>query len=185
MKGIGRRRSVGRVHGYARAMARVLLLTGPVGVGKTTTLHEIEALLGARGIPNAIVDLDWLAWASPDPASGTSVHDILLANAAAVWATFHRAGIAHLAVARALHDAAEIAALRAAFAGAETFVVELDAARDVLEERIRQRDVGVELDEHLALLADCASPGVADAIIDAEQPPRQVALEVLGAAGWV
>ncbi len=66
-------------------MVKELLLIGPVGVGRTTTLHELEMLLDARGTPNAIVDLDWLARATPAAASGRTVHDLMVTNLAVVW----------------------------------------------------------------------------------------------------
>ncbi len=169
-------------------MARALLIIGPVGSGKTTTLHEIEAMLDQAGTPNAIVDLDWLAWATPAASSTTTVHDLLVANLAAVWQTFHTAGIEHIALARMLNDPAEIAAVRAALHGCETTVVELSVDQGVLEQRIRLRDSGVQLAEHLAFLDAYDAEGAearSDAVIDVDdQSPAQVARDVLGLAGW-
>jgi len=169
-------------------MARALLIIGPVGSGKTTTLHEIEAMLDQAGTPNAIVDLDWLAWATPAASSTASVHDLMVANLAAVWQTFHTAGIEHIALARMLNDPAEIAAVRAALHGCETTVVELSVDPGVLEQRIRLRDSGVQLAEHLAFLDAYDAEGAearSDAVIDVDdQSPAQVARDVLGVAGW-
>lgn len=169
-------------------MARALLVIGPVGSGKTTTLHEIEAILDQAGTPNAIVDLDWLAWATPAPTSTATVHELLVANLAAVWRTFHAAGIEHIALARMLSDPSEIAAVRGALHGCETTVVELSVDSGVLEQRIRLRDSGVQLTEHLALLDAYDAEGAearADAVIDIDdQSPAQVARDVLGVAGW-
>jgi adenylylsulfate kinase-like enzyme len=169
-------------------MARALLLIGPVGSGKTTTLHELEAILDQRGTPNAIIDLDWLAWATPPSGSGVSNHDLLVRNLADVWANFHDAGIHHVAVARALHDADEVQRVRDALRGCETTVVELVADFDALRERIRRRDRGVELAEHLAMLDafEQIEPDLRpDAVIEVgEQTPEQIARDVLAIAGW-
>jgi len=169
-------------------MARALLIIGPVGSGKTTTLHEIEAMLDQAGTPNAIVDLDWLAWATPAASSTASVHDLMVANLAAVWQTFRTAGIEYIALARMLNDPAEIAAVRAALHGCETTVVELSVDPGVLEQRIRLRDSGVQLAEHLAFLDAYDAEGAearSDAVIDVDdQSPAQVARDVLGVAGW-
>jgi adenylylsulfate kinase len=169
-------------------MARALLIIGPVGCGKTTTLHEIEAILDQAGTPNAIVDLDWLAWATPASTSASTVHDLLVANLAAVWQTFHAAGIEHIALARMLSDPAEIAAVREALHGCETIVIELSVDPGVLEQRIRLRDSGVQLAEHLAFLDAYDAEGAearTDAVIDVDdQSPAQVARDVLGVAGW-
>lgn len=50
--------------------ADAILLTGTVGVGKTTVLIEIGELLDAGQEPYALVDLDWLAWIRPAAGSG-------------------------------------------------------------------------------------------------------------------
>lgn len=169
-------------------MARAILLVGPVGAGKTTTLHEIEAILDQRGVPNAIIDLDWLAWATPPEQSGVSHHELLVRNLADVWRNFHEVGIHHVAVARMLHDAAEVQCVRNALHGCETTVVELVGDSEVLRERIRQRDSGTELAEHLALLDafDLIERDLRpDAVIEFDgQTPEQIARDVLGIAGW-
>jgi len=169
-------------------MARAILLIGPVGSGKTTTLHEIEAILDGRGTPNAIIDLDWLAWATPPADSGVSNHELLVRNLADVWANFHDVGIHHVAVARALHDAAEVQCVRNALRGCETTVVELVGDFNVLRERIRHRDSGSELAEHLTMLdafERIEQDLRPDAVIEFDgQTPEQIARDVLGIAGW-
>lgn len=169
-------------------MAHAILLIGPVGSGKTTTLHELEAMLAARDLPNAIVDLDWLAWATPPACSGVSHHELLMRNLADVWANYRAVGIHHIAVARALHDAAEVQCVRNALRGCETCVVELVGDTGVLRERIRRRDTGVELAEHLAMLDafDVIERDLRpDAVVEFDdQTPEQIARDVLGVAGW-
>jgi Ni2+-binding GTPase involved in maturation of urease and hydrogenase len=52
-----------------------ILVTGTVGVGKTSVLVEIGEELELAAVLYAIVDLDWLAWLRPTrraQASATS-----------------------------------------------------------------------------------------------------------------
>jgi adenylylsulfate kinase-like enzyme len=51
---------------------RALLLTGTVGIGKTTVAVAVGDLLREREVANAVVDLDELrrAWPSP-PGTGS------------------------------------------------------------------------------------------------------------------
>jgi hypothetical protein len=58
--------------------------------------------------------------------------------------------------------------------------VRLDVPRAELERRLRARDRGAELDEHLAMLD--APPEAANA--SGEGSPREVARAVLTVAGW-
>lgn len=47
---------------------RALLINGTVGVGKTSVAEGVGGLLTDAGVPNAVIDLDWLrqSW----PAAG-------------------------------------------------------------------------------------------------------------------
>lgn len=167
-------------------MPRAMLLIGPVGVGKTATLHALSALHDDREQPHAIIDLDWLAWATL-PAAGPSVHELLVVNLAAVWETFQAAGVKRIAVARALDSRDEIAAVSNALVGCDVCVIELSAPPNELRRRIRQRDTGLELDEHLAAIDAYERKGLghADAVIpSADASPAQVARAAMEIAGW-
>ena len=125
---------------------------------------------------------------TPPESSGVSHHELLVRNLADVWENYHAVGIRHIAVARALHDAAEVQCVRNALRGCETCVIELVGDSSVLRERIRRRDTGVELVEHLAMLDafDAIERDLRpDAIVEFDdQTPEQIAHDVLGAAGW-
>jgi Ni2+-binding GTPase involved in maturation of urease and hydrogenase len=57
--------------------ARAILLTGTVGSGKTSVAIEIGELLERGGASYALVDLDWLAWLRPSPASLVTQESVL------------------------------------------------------------------------------------------------------------
>jgi len=164
---------------------RALLLVGTVGSGKTTVLLELGRLLAERGEPYALVDLDWLAWVEPPTDSPLGVHDILVANLAAAAATFERAGVKRLVLARHLTRADELASIRAALGGVELTVVRLDAPAALLEARIRARDSGRELEEHLAELAGGAAPDFPHHVVANDgRAADAVAADVLRASAW-
>ena len=76
--------------------ARALLLTGTVGVGKTSVAAAVGDLLRERQVANAVVDLDELrrAWpAAPGDRFNTTV---MLANLSAVAANYVGAGFTTL-----------------------------------------------------------------------------------------
>ena len=64
----------------------VLLITGPLGVGKTTVLEAIAERLRGTGVPFAAIDLDALTQAYP-PAPEDDRHrsGLMFQNLASVW----------------------------------------------------------------------------------------------------
>jgi adenylylsulfate kinase len=169
--------------------ARAILLTGTVGSGKTSVAVEIGELLEAGDRPYALLDLDWLAWVRPAPASIFTVHSMLAENLRLIWPTFREAGVERLVLARYLDERAQLDALRSALPGVELFVVRLTAPQALVERRLHARDAGVQLEEHLAETARFAARGEAAALEDAvvengERPLRDVATEIVAAAGW-
>jgi hypothetical protein len=178
--------------GYPRRVggSRVILVTGTVGVGKTSVLIEIGDVLAAQDEAYALVDLDWLAWLRPDPGRGTTVQHVLGENLRQVSATFRRAGVERLVLARAVRTGDELDAIRQALGGCELSVVRLVASPGAVEERLRGRDSGAQLAEHLAEAATFAAEaevaGIGDAVVSTDGVDAAAAARaVLERAGWV
>jgi adenylylsulfate kinase len=168
-----------------------LLLTGTVGAGKTAVATEIGLLLEERAIPAAVVDLDWLAWTHALPGDG--VDALLAQNLAATWPNFRRAGARAFVLARALGSVGSVTAIRRAIPEADLTVVRLLASPAAVVERLRRRDGGRVLAEHLresvelTAALDRARPERVAVPTDG-RTPREVAEDVLGrwapAAYW-
>jgi energy-coupling factor transporter ATP-binding protein EcfA2 len=161
---------------------RAILLTGHVGSGKTTVLHALDELLAERTEPYALVDLDWLAWVRPSAAATLTVRDALVTNLAALWKTYCRAGVERLVLSRAVQDSEELRAITDTLGSVEIFVARLAVPRTALEGRLRERDSGAQLAEHLAMLD--ATPSFSAHDVDADRPAAEVAHEILERAGW-
>lgn len=169
------------------APARAILLSGPVGSGKTTLLQEVGEVLEESGVSYALVDLDWLAWLRPAADATVTAQDVLVRNLRGVWETFRGAGVDRLVLARFVESHEQLEAIRAALVDVDLLAMRLVVPRPVLEERLRRRDTGRELAEHLALVALQEPSGPEDAVIDNDEGrrPRDVALEILGTARWL
>ena len=163
-----------------------LLLTGGLATGKTVVAKEVIAIASSGGLKAAAIDLDWLAW-----TGGVTVEvDALIArNLEAVAGNYAAAGIDHLVLARALVSPRSQEIFAAALPGWELTVVRLVAPRTAVERRIRARDSGAELQEHLAEL-DRMTQRVIDAtpqahlVANDERDLGEVAREVMRSAGW-
>ena len=169
-------------------MSRAVLITGGIGAGKTSLAVELGELLGERGMPTAVIDLDWLGWLCGGPAEH-SFEALIAENLEAVWPNYEVAGATHFVLTRAVHGQAELEALRRAVPSDGLAIVRVAAAPELVEERLRQRDTGVELEHHLAEASPSAeraeSLGAEDFNVQNDnRPVREVAAEVLERLGW-
>ncbi|HEX9099705.1 MAG TPA: hypothetical protein VF956_09495 [Candidatus Dormibacteraeota bacterium] len=158
-----------------------LLLTGTVGTGKTVVAIEIGHILEQQGKSAAVIDLDWLGWLG----SSTVTADQLIArNLGAIWPNLRKAGMSYAVLARAMLSRDSLSDLRVAVPEAEIVVVRLTASPSTIERRLRQRDSGRELEEHLResehMTHAMDRAGLEDMAIGTDdRTPEEVAQEVL------
>lgn len=171
------------------ASVPVLLITGPVGVGKSTVAAEAARLLREARVPHGLVDLDDLERCWPVPADDPWNERVAHRNLACVWANYQQAGAGQLILTRVLEDRSLLRRVARAVPGAAVTVVRLHAPLAVIQARIRSReavDPGWFLGAaaHTAQLFEQA--GVEDYLIDNEnRPVTAVAAELLRQTGWL
>lgn len=166
-----------------------LLITGTVGMGKTTTAHAVGDLLREQRTPNAVVDLDELHHTWPAPADDPFHTALELANLTSVAANFRAAGVRRLVLAGVVEGVGARTAYRIAV-DMPLIICRLVVDLDAVAERLRGRHApGAARDWHLA------RSGELDAILDRESAadvtvrvgvdtPVDVARRVLTAVGW-
>lgn len=168
----------------------VLLVTGPIGVGKTTITAEAARLLGEAKIPYASVDLARIGECRPAPAEDPWNERLIHRNLACMWSNFAEAGVDRLLLCRVLETRGLLDQIRTAVPGADITVVRLRAPLDVLEARLRFREAGRDpqwyLDTTAYLVDKLEQAGVEDYVVDNHgRPAADVAAEVLRVAGWL
>lgn len=168
----------------------MLIVTGPVGVGKTSVAGEILDQLMARDIPHAVVDLDGLGLCWPFGADDPFNQRMALTNLAAIWQNFSAAGASRLVIPRVLESRDELADFHQAVPGAAIQVCLLVASKDTLRQRVLSRETGSSLESLVRrahqLAASLPSSDVADFVVGTENRRLpDIALEVLRRAHWL
>ncbi len=152
------------------ALVPVLLITGPVGVGKSTVAAEAARLLREANVPHALVDLAWIEQCWPVPADDPWNERLTHRNLACMWANFRQAGADRLLLVRVLEARSLLRQVVEAVPGAEVTVVRLRAPLAVLQARIRSREAR-DPEDHL--------------VDNEDRPVAAVAEEVLRRVGWL
>ncbi len=167
----------------------VMLITGPVGVGKTTVASEVSELLAQARVPHAFVDMDSLRWSYPSPPGDRFRTALAMRNLAAVWEIFRTEGAERLVLAGVVESQAELDDYRAAVPGARIVVVRLRAPVETLQVRVAARELGSGRAWHLARAAELAAQmdrdAVEDVLIETEgRPLAEIAHEAMARFGW-
>jgi adenylylsulfate kinase len=169
-----------------RCASRVIVITGSMGAGKTTTMAEASDLLDERGIPHAAIDFDALGLAH---MAGQARNDLMFRNLDAVCANYAAAGIDRFVTAAAVESRAHLDRIRAATTGAMV-VCRLVAPVAVMEQRVAVRECrGIRASQYVAgmrILNDMLdAAALEDLNIETERPVTTVAQEMLFLAGWL
>jgi adenylylsulfate kinase len=168
-----------------------LIVTGPVGVGKTTVADEMGYALRDGKVPHATVDFDRLSACYPRPADDDRWGNrIGLTNLAAVWNNYQVAGARRLLIACVIEKPSDLDGFREAVAGADILVARLRATPKTLQARVRKRSHGTgmewDLNRTVELAALMDAHPVEDMLVDTEdRDPPTIARDILLRAGWL
>ena len=173
--------------GRAPAPARLLVVTGSMGAGKSTVMAEASDILTAAGIVHAAIDLDGLAIVHD---AGRRGGDLAYVNLQSVWRNFAADGIDALLVAAALETRADLDRLRAAVAAESVVVCRLRASLVVMQARVRVREPGMlqaQLVDRVAMLEQVLDAAALEdfSIENDGVSVTAVARDMLVRAGWL
>ena len=128
-------------------MADVLVISGPAGVGKSTTAFEVSHQLQAAEIDHVLIDTDELDRIHPVP---DDLSDVTERNLAAMWATFTARGARRLILIGVYLDRpSELEWVRRAIPDAQFTCVRLIASDTTLTGRVGAREIGSGRDDQL------------------------------------
>lgn len=164
-------------------------MTGTIGSGKTAVADEVAVLLHEQGIQHAFIDLDYLCQLYPAPLDDPYREELMLRNLGAVWPNYRTEGVDYLVLARVIEQRDHLSRYKEAIPEADISVVRVLAPAELVQKRLRHREVG-SFFEHLwrrsqELTAVLDAAQVEDfSVSNDERPVREVATEVLNLLGW-
>lgn len=120
---------------------RIALVTGTVGVGKSTIGFAVAERASEAGITAAFLDLDELSRLWPAPKNDPFRDELILANLRAVAPNYEAAGASLLVLAWAIDSVEDLVALEKAL-HSPVKAVRLVSSSTVVEERLRNRHQG-------------------------------------------
>jgi len=168
---------------------RVLVVTGPCGVGKTSVMRAIGGLLAVAGVPHALVDVDALREAFPAPPNDRFNEGLGQRNLSAVAANYRAAGARHLILADIVETRGQIDNYRAAVPDSDIQIIRLLASQGTIERRLARRESGDDLAWHCFRAAELSAQWqrapVEDFLVETDEKAiAAVAAEILAQAGW-
>lgn len=134
----------------------VVLISGPVGVGKTTVAQELSELLERSSIPHTFIDFDNLRATYPRAADDRWGNRLALDNLSEVWLNCSRAGSKNLIIADVVETRQFLREIQTAIPHAQLVTCQLSASVAELENRVRRRELGSGLEWHVKRSAELA-----------------------------
>lgn len=162
----------------------LLLITGPVGVGKSAVADEVFELLRKTPVRVALVNFDELTYVSPRPDNDKYGTRVGLKSLAAIWENYRQIGARNLTIPYVFETQEGIDRFATAVPDCRVTTVRLTADINTLKDRLSQRPMGGDLEWHLQrseeLSNHYATSDIGDAIINTEDKTiREVAEEVI------
>ncbi len=120
----------------------LLIVTGPVGAGKTSAAEAVYDLLSANKTPCAVIDFDWLTAAYPAPVNDGFNFRLGIKNLSSILPNYLSLGIKLFIIPTVIESKEEIEIFKGLINGTDIFVVRLTAELSTLHKRLEKREIG-------------------------------------------
>lgn len=168
----------------------ILLISGPVGVGKSVIGGEVAEILEQKRIPYTFIDFDQLRYTYPRPADDPWGNRLGFQNLAAIWRNCASYGSLNLVISYVIEDASFVESLLEVIPEGLVTIIQLSAKLETLETRLSRREVGSGLDWHINRASELVvSLSEVDMPCDHrintdERAVAEIAEEIVSKIGW-
>jgi adenylylsulfate kinase len=161
-----------------------VVVTGPVGAGKSATVDAISTFLGRVPLRHVAIDMDYLRWVNPNPDGDRFGMQLGYRNLAAIWPNLLAAGIRCAVLADVVESRDQLRDYEAAMPGAHVTIVRLHVDPKEIARRLHGRETPESLDWYLhrapELQGIVEREGVGDIVIHAgSRDPLAIAREII------
>ncbi|MCA9834211.1 MAG: zeta toxin family protein [Thermomicrobiales bacterium] len=169
---------------------RAIVITGPVGAGKTSTMWALADLLQAHDLSCAGIDMDTLRRYHPQPSDDPFGNRLGRKHLAFMAASYFGAGIERVILADVVETTDDREALALAMGDPGLIVVRLRVPMDTLRQRLHGRESAERLPWYLNRAVELEeildANAIGDLIVEVtEQPPHHVAHEIAARLGLI
>jgi len=126
----------------------ILIITGPVGAGKTTIAESLFDLLSENKTPCAVIDFDWLTAAYPPPLNDRFNFYLGIANLRSILPNYLSMGIKIFIIPTVVESKEEIEKFKELINETDIFVIRLSGELATLHKRLDKRETGKMLNWH-------------------------------------
>lgn len=150
----------------------LLIVTGPVGVGKTSISEAVYNILVQKKIASAVIDVDSFRSAYLLPLNDRFNTLLVYKNLASIWPNYAELGIKNLIIPNVIETSEEIEQYKAVIPNASITTIRLKTSIPTLHSRLENRESGDSLKWHkkraVELLEQFEKKTLEDIVIDTE-----------------
>lgn len=167
----------------------VLIITGPVGIGKTSVAWEISELLEDHAVSHAVIDAD-ACYLFPRPKADPRGLNLYYNNLKSIWSNIQQEGIDRLILTKVIESQEDLDGIKKILPNTEIQVIRLQAPINIISQRLAKREIGSGYEWHLARATkflDIWSRNTMEGkLIQADnRSVREIAQEILQVVNWI
>lgn len=117
-----------------------IVVTGPVGAGKSTTAAAISTQLEDAGVRHAFVDMDHQRWVYPEPEGDRFGMRLGYRNLASIWPNLREVGVSCVILADVVESREQAREYACAMPGTSVTIVRLDVSMAEIARRLEGRE---------------------------------------------
>lgn len=118
---------------------KVLIITGSVGVGKSSTADKIYELLQKRDVTRALIDIDHLSYVAPWSDEDPYNTKLAIKNLASIWPNLEQRGVEMIIIPYVIESAEQLSLIKSAIPQSYVKLVRLGTPIDQIHERLYKR----------------------------------------------